>query len=368
MLSFPECSDRQLHNDDNNATGGRRRAFVNDTITESGTYFYPNAGAWPTIRAREADRNLTSMLSPETVEEWRNMILGAKVRPELDGELWIHPNRSSTRIAVHARRGDILPGVRNDVWIGDDQIISLIEMAKHYVRRRKGRDHVIEVHMFSEDYGAVNWTRYGNGLVDRFHLAPRGSWDIELNIRDWKHFVTADVMIIGGSFSQIPGLARYKPSEEDGLPMTIYMHKNNYVHVRDWVPWAWKQEALAMAAMFPNGTITAKFVGSENVTVAMMLDGLCPDCQNAGVPRTYTCRQRIQGYPIQGGDYSAFSGVQKTVSNSRHCTPCNPDSCRVRVEKPAPDLPIESIIGNRYVQTCPLFIPVCLEGEYDYLS
>ena len=57
--------------------------------------------------------NNNTYLTDGAIEEWRRMILRARVRPELDKVLW--HKEDSIRIAVHVRRGDILPGKRNDL-------------------------------------------------------------------------------------------------------------------------------------------------------------------------------------------------------------------------------------------------------------
>ena len=57
-----------------------------------------------------------------------------------------------------------------------------------------------------------NWTAYA-GLVDKdkIHLTPRNelthAMDMDLNLRDWKHFIIADVLVAGGIFSRIASYA-----------------------------------------------------------------------------------------------------------------------------------------------------------------
>jgi hypothetical protein len=87
-----------------------------------------------------------------------------------------------------------------------------------------------KVHVFSEAYGDTNnWTAYGKDIVDYFHLAPRmdekkkHAMDMELNLRDWKHFITADILIVGGTFSRIASYARDDPDSITGLPLTMTM-------------------------------------------------------------------------------------------------------------------------------------------------
>lgn len=182
------------------------------------------------------------MLDDGFKKEWRERILGATLRPDLEKELWL--SKDSVKIAVHARRGDILPGKRNDAWISDNQLIGLIEVSMWHIRRNLGNDTKIEVHMFSESYGATDWKRYGT-LVDKFHLAPFGSGDIDLNMRDWKHFLKADVTIVGGSFSRMPAYARPGPSKETGLPLTLNWNGNT----RTWSCWRYVQRTYGIMAI-----------------------------------------------------------------------------------------------------------------------
>mmetsp|Transcript_41375 Transcript_41375/g.72741 ORF Transcript_41375/g.72741 Transcript_41375/m.72741 type:complete len:424 (-) Transcript_41375:111-1382(-) len=251
---------------------GPRFEYHDDNITDSGVYYINRVRntLWATIA--NSEQNAVSMLDNGAVEDWRQMIVSAYVRPELEEELWLSQN--SVRVAVHARRGDIRPGERNDVWIGDNQIIALIEMAKYYIRLKRGQDVTIEVHMFSEAYGVTNWTQYDT-LVDRFHLAPEGSTDIERNLRDWKHFVLADVLIIGGSFSSHPAIARPDPSPDDGFPMTLSKKRGGVGVVRKWIRWYWDRGRGLIVANFPDGTLTATIGGGSEVVQSANSNSSC---------------------------------------------------------------------------------------------
>mmetsp|Transcript_21691 Transcript_21691/g.35850 ORF Transcript_21691/g.35850 Transcript_21691/m.35850 type:complete len:108 (-) Transcript_21691:137-460(-) len=84
-----------------------------------------------------------------------------------------------------------------------------------------------ELHLFSEDYGLTNWSAYQE-VVDEWHLAKKGSDNqLDVLLRDWAHFVDADVLIVGGTLSAVPALARDEPSTTsssigDPFPMTLY--------------------------------------------------------------------------------------------------------------------------------------------------
>ena len=105
----------------------------------------------------------------------------------------------------------------------------------------------------------LQWSRYEN-LVDEFHLASEVT-DVHLNFRDWKHFVLADVLITSHTFSQIPALARGRPSLVSGLPMTLIWNAFTNRAYRDyWVQWKRKRISPGSDEIdfcFPNHTITA---------------------------------------------------------------------------------------------------------------
>ena len=75
------------------------------------------------------------------------------------------------------------------------------------------------------------WTAY-DGLVDidKMHLAPRHpkgnhSVDMDLNLGDWKHFITADILLVGGTFLNIASIARDYQDETTGLLLSIHICK-----------------------------------------------------------------------------------------------------------------------------------------------
>jgi hypothetical protein len=49
--------------------------------------------------------------------------------------------------------------------------------------------------------------------------------DTELNLRDWQHFIRAEILIVVGTFSATPALGRPKhPDPKTGLPLTIHLY------------------------------------------------------------------------------------------------------------------------------------------------
>jgi len=140
---------------------------------------------------------------------------------------------NTVTVAINIRRGDQHDWGRK-LWL-DQSYVTLLRHLR-FLLDKAGR--IPEVHLFSEDYGMINaernitrnWTMY-EGLVEHFHLAPdmrtEGNsqvMNMDLNLRDWRHFVQADILIVGGSFSRIPALGRpQRPNPETGLPLTIEM-------------------------------------------------------------------------------------------------------------------------------------------------
>lgn len=232
-LSFTMCDDdvgRLML-----LASGNRTDYVAEGRVDranGGTYLF-NTGrneGWYKIHAAERGDG-RPMVDAYVRTRWGRMILGAAVSSARDGWLWRHED--SVRVAVHVRRGDIVSTKRNDVWISDDRTIACIELARWYVGKERPGSRV-EVHLFSEQYGETNWPKY-EPVVDAFHLAPGAlSNDIDLNLRDWKHFVAADFLIVGGTFSKMPGLARGGPGA-DGFPVTVHQEKG--MTVRGWSAW-----------------------------------------------------------------------------------------------------------------------------------
>ena len=132
-------------------------ATTGDSAAGGGGVYYIDPATksiWDTIF--DYEKRNQSLLDDVFIEEWRQMVLGSYLKPEMDEMLWLY--KDSIRIAAHVRRGDIMPGKRNDKWIGDSQVIALIEMAIYRIQLNRGKDVKIEVHVFSESYGATNWT------------------------------------------------------------------------------------------------------------------------------------------------------------------------------------------------------------------
>ena len=170
----------------------------------------------------------------EVREYWRKNILSSPERGTFQQSDTVKENLfkagNVTTIAVHVRRGDINFETRRDVFTKDVVYIRAITQIRDMVTARAseglGRP---EVHLFSEDYGTVNWTSY-EGLVDVWHLAPfmgppKGDGQIQmdwaLNIRDWIHFIKADITFATGAFSTFPSQFKADPDPKTGLPLFL---------------------------------------------------------------------------------------------------------------------------------------------------
>lgn len=193
------------------------------SVNQSGIYsFQRNDGAL----LYAISENIACAYSSSFRRKWRDMILNipylSDSRSAASQELFYNDN-TTMKIAVHIRRGDI--SSRHPIYISDATFIATIRKLKQMLSKVLGKDS--QVHVFSEDYGDTNWTAYGGELVDYFHLAPqmnqknKHTMDIELNLRDWKHFITADILVVGGTFSRMASYARDDPDSITGLPLTV---------------------------------------------------------------------------------------------------------------------------------------------------
>jgi hypothetical protein len=193
---------------------------------------------WRRIASWERDKP-GSVWNNSSRSEWEAMIMNAAPKERF----W--KSSRTIKIAVHIRRGDVEPtGKWAYSFIQDNAFLQLIALCKDYLNRQ-----ALEVHIFSEDYGATNWSLFDSNDT-YFHLAPKDNTyhlapgNLTENLRDWAHFCEADILIAGGTFSVIPALARPLPSA-NGLPLTIF-YGGNYGYLstswypNHWLPWIWQ--------------------------------------------------------------------------------------------------------------------------------
>lgn len=160
---------------------------------------------------------------------WRRNILSAPTRGIFANSITANQNlflnKNRTMVAVHIRRGDKTWQLRKDVFVKDAVFIQIIQQLKNMINTRVvDRLDPPEIHLFSEDYGTVNWTSF-HGIVDEFHLAPQMNgkdMDWELNIRDWVHFIKADITVTSNTFSYYPSHFKDDADPKTGLPINIH--------------------------------------------------------------------------------------------------------------------------------------------------
>lgn len=231
-------------------------------VNASGVYHFVDRDNW-LVKTVKSSKLAKCAFKKPFRDILRKMILESTNRGEFKGSTVaneeLFTNKEVTTVAVHVRRGDITREDRNDIFMPDELFVATIAKVRDMMLKA-GRSS--EVHLFSEDYGTVNWTAY-DGLVDHFHLAPqlnpatRGDkMDMHLNVRDWKHFVKADILVAGGSFSHLPGYSRPDPDKATGLPLTLTFCVTGYwrhydYHNCDDFPFKYSKVAYDRAAGSP---------------------------------------------------------------------------------------------------------------------
>lgn len=176
------------------------------SVTKSGVYSFTGNYA-KTMILQLKSFPIESVLTQEFIQAWRNVILQPPGTPSNTEQLWDWQDKSAIRVAVHIRRGDVTAGGPfRYAYTPDTHYIPVITNLRAHLTEKYKRP--VDVHVFSENYGDPNWTGYQN-VVDHFHFQPnynQGAGNLTANIRDWRHFVQADVLLIGGTFSATPDL------------------------------------------------------------------------------------------------------------------------------------------------------------------
>lgn len=193
----------------------------------SGSYlFFTNEKA----ALRAFSENVDCMLQSRNRALWRDIVFSAgqyqeRKSPASMNLLSTSSGVSPVTIAVHVRRGDIIKR-RKDIFVPDEVYHTVLMFLKLEFKKL---NKTAEFHIFSEDYGDVNWTGYMRFLSSsrNIHLAPslkqhgEHAMDIDLNLRDWKAMIEADILLVGGTFSRIASYARGDMERSTGLPLTI---------------------------------------------------------------------------------------------------------------------------------------------------
>jgi len=207
-----------------------------NTSTPNVVYVYKKRGNDDRLLEQWRDRHMDCAFDEDVRQKWGKMIVQAsKQISNQTQNLFENKTKNVVTIAMHIRRGDYSSWGRT--LIPDEPCVVLLRRLRH-IFEAAGK--TPQVHLFSEDYGVVHvkqkislqWNLYQD-VVDFVHFAPdlrqfgvkggRHLLDIGLNLRDWRHFVQADVLIVGSPFSGVPALgrARLAPSSTTGLPLTL---------------------------------------------------------------------------------------------------------------------------------------------------
>jgi hypothetical protein len=235
-LGIPTCHHYERKCNQYQFIGGATTDQVDQDL-KPGYYHYKQLGKHENHLKFFENSNhfVQSAKSKQYREFWRRNLLEAPTKgffansSTANQNLFLnhHENdKSTTNIAVHIRRGDITWEYRRDVFIKDIVFIQIIQQVKAIINALSDDGLVGRpvVHVFSEDYGTVNWTAY-EGIVDEFHFAPKMNgheMDWALNIRDWVHFLKADVTVTSSTFSFYPSHFKDDPDPQTGLPVNIH--------------------------------------------------------------------------------------------------------------------------------------------------
>ena len=102
-----------------------------------------------------------------------------------------------TNIAIHIRRGDITPKYYPHAYFPNKYFIKLINKLK-----QKYKNH--NIHIFSCKSNEEGWSDFEDLDVE-LHLREDWSNDnLKYEKIDMVHFIKADVLVIGGTFSYVP--------------------------------------------------------------------------------------------------------------------------------------------------------------------
>mmetsp|Transcript_1125 Transcript_1125/g.1618 ORF Transcript_1125/g.1618 Transcript_1125/m.1618 type:complete len:460 (+) Transcript_1125:1918-3297(+) len=170
---------------------------------------------WNFIHSKE-EENPSSAWTTNLRSWWNSVIIDSWNRS--GGEL-LWEDDEATHVAVHVRRGDVTPQNYGHAFIPDGVVLEQIDVVTKSLQRMYS-NRKVEVHIFSEDYGRTDWDTYRKqGYI--LHLAGRQDKSPhKKRLRDWAHFLKADVLIVGGTFSAVPALGRsvQKSSDESIKP------------------------------------------------------------------------------------------------------------------------------------------------------
>jgi hypothetical protein len=153
FLLIPICSNNVVEN----AKAGKLGVVP---VNTSGMYTFVCNDVWLISELMSSKLAKCAFSKPFHETTMRNMIMDSTNCGEFKGSTianeQLFTNKEVTTIAVHIRRGDITRE-RNDMFLTNKLFVVTIEKLCKMMSKA-GRS--LEVHLFSEDYGTVNWTAY----------------------------------------------------------------------------------------------------------------------------------------------------------------------------------------------------------------
>lgn len=109
----------------------------------------------------------------------------------------IYFKKNMTNIAIHIRRGDITQEYYTHAYFSNKYFIELINELKQKYKN-------YNIHIFSCKTNNEGWNDFNN-LDVKLHLREDWSNDnLKYEKIDMVHFIKADVLVIGGTFSYVP--------------------------------------------------------------------------------------------------------------------------------------------------------------------
>ena len=107
----------------------------------------------------------------------------------------IYFNKEMTNIAIHIRRGDVTPTRYKHAYFKNKIFIDII---KTFYKKYKNPN----IHVFGCKSNSEGWDDF-KSLNITLHLREDNGWSEEILI-DMQHFIEADVLVIGSTFSYVP--------------------------------------------------------------------------------------------------------------------------------------------------------------------
>lgn len=110
----------------------------------------------------------------------------------------IYFNKSSTNISIHIRRGDVDTRYYKHAYFPNNIFVKLIRLFSEKYKNAN-------INVFSCERNVEGWNDFKN-LNCKLHLRKNWSNDgLKFEKIDIQHFIESDILVIGGTFSYLPG-------------------------------------------------------------------------------------------------------------------------------------------------------------------